>query len=534
MSDEFAEDALISDSSVKYEVEKNRVRGIILTSSDTEPKNRKFWGVKVDQVKIPGGDKNLKNKLSKYLGKPLDSYTLQDIKQEIVDYYTEHNCCVVKVTIPPQDVSRGVIYVKITEGRVGSVTFKGNKWYTDEQLGRYIDIRNQQSISQDALLNDVAWMNRNPFHYTEVVLAPGEEAGTTNIELLTNDRRSWRVYTGADNTGNLFTGTARLYGGFNWGNVFNRGDVFTYQFTADPVHFTKFWSNYGNYTIFLPCKHILTLAGGYALTKPPITGFHTTGKYGQASIRYTIPIKPLYCPFIQEVNLGFDYKYLNNNLLFVGAGVPVVANTVNVGEWTVGYSMSRMWATNDLRFSAEAIVSPFQFMPHQNNEDYNQLRPFAKKIYGYGRITLSDVLTLPGRWSISTVLRGQVASGALLPSEEFGLGGFNTVRGYNEVVFLADNAFCANLEIRTPPVSLFKSAKNSLIFLAFLDYGIGHYLHPLPKQDGTQFLLGVGPGVRYNIEQYLSIRFDYGFALHNVQFTSKKLGEGHAGAVLSF
>jgi hemolysin activation/secretion protein len=520
-----------SDSSVQ----ETKIRGIVLTDGDSKELNRSdVTGIKISDLKIPGKESALKKRLSPYLGSPLNTEVLRDIKRTIVDYYAEHDCCIVKVTIPPQDVSKGVIRVKVTEGKVGALTFTGNRWFTNEQLGRYLDIRNQQTISQEALLNDVSWMNRNPFHYSELVLSPGSEPGTTNIELLTSDRRSWRVYTGADNTGNLFTGTPRYYAGFNSGNVFNRGDVFTYQFTFDPARFRQFWSNYGNYTIFLPWKHVLMAFGGFGTTKPNIQDFSNTGNYGQASVRYTFPIKPLYCPLVQEVNVGFDYKYLNSNLFFDSTGVPVVAGAINVGQWTVGYSLNRIWAKNDVKFSAELYFSPFQFMANQNSAAYGAIRPHAKSIYAYGRVTLNDVWTLPGNWSCSALLRGQYATCALLPSEEFGLGGYNTVRGYNERVFNVDNVFCANLEIRTPPVSLFKRAKNSLLFLAFLDYGIGHYLHPMEGQPGTQYLLGIGPGVRYNIEQYLSLRADYGFALKHIEGISKKLGEFHLGGVLSY
>src|SRR5260221_14533544 len=105
-------------------------------------------------------------------------------------------------------------------------------------------------------------MNRNHFRRTNVLFSPGMCENTSDIPLITKDRFAWRFYTGGDNTGNNFTGNARWFGGFNWGNVFGMDHTFTYQYTTSS-DFHQFQAHTLNYLIPIPpWHHTVTLFGG--------------------------------------------------------------------------------------------------------------------------------------------------------------------------------------------------------------------------------------------------------------------------------
>ena len=113
-----------------------------------------------------------------------------------------------------------------------------------------------------------------------------------------------------------------------------------------------------------------------------------------------------------------------------------------------------------------------------------------------------------------------------MPTEQYGLGGYNTVRGYDERSANGDNAYVFNTELRTPPGSIFKIFGNqevddSIQFLAFFDYGFVGNIQPVPGSlEQTVFLMSIGPGVRYNIDRFVSVRFDWGFQLHQAPIGS--------------
>jgi len=121
-----------------------------------------------------------------------------------------------------------------------------------------------------------------------------------------------------------------------------------------------------------------------------------------------------------------------------------------------------------------------------------------------------------------------------------GLGGYDTVRGYDEREVNGDNGYLVSTEVATPPVSLLnifgcQKVKDQLQFLGFVDYG-GTSLHQITPADTNPNtnLLGIGPGFRYAINPYLSVRFDYGFQMIPTGFDDRHASRAHFGIVVSY
>jgi hemolysin activation/secretion protein len=85
---------------------------------------------------------------------------------------------------------------------------------------------------------------------------------------------------------------------------------------------------------------------------------------------------------------------------------------------------------------------------------------------------------------------------------------------------------------------------DQLQFLAFMDYGFVVYVDPIPTNNNTTppapgettaHLWSVGGGLRYTVNRYLNVRFDYGVQLHDSGPTASDYGSrGHIGVIASF
>jgi hemolysin activation/secretion protein len=134
----------------------------------------------------------------------------------------------------------------------------------------------------------------------------------------------------------------------------------------------------------------------------------------------------------------------------------------------------------------------------------------------------------------------QWASTNLLPSEQIGAGGYSTVRGYDEYEASGDEGYLVNAEVRTPAFSIgnlfgLKKATDRLQALVFTDYGSVWKKKIVFGEDPHQDLWSIGPGLRYTISPYFSMRFDYGFQLTDTgQSTRDYNSRGHLGLVLSY
>jgi hemolysin activation/secretion protein len=113
----------------------------------------------------------------------------------------------------------------------------------------------------------------------------------------------------------------------------------------------------------------------------------------------------------------------------------------------------------------------------------------------------------------------QLTPDALLPLEQFALGGIDSVRGYSQNQLLTDNAIFASLEVRIP----LTSNPSILQFTPFIDFGTG-WNNLLPNPDSST-LVGLGLGMRWLISPSLSLQLDYGIPLINIENQGDSLQE---------
>lgn len=505
-------------------------KGLILVGKkdDLNPSGYEdVHGIMTYHVELPGNIVHLKRALRTYYNHPLNAETISDIKKRIIDFYSSNGRPVVAISVPHQDITEGVLQLLITEGKLGKVTCSGNQWFSDQRLLEGIQLEPGRSIASDLLNQNLYWLNRNPFRQVDAVYTPGTEEGTTDIELICKDRLPFRLYAGIDNTGNDVTGNNRLFTGFTWGDLFWTDQRLSYQY-ASSSDFRRFQAHTLYYEVPLSrWQHLINIYGGYSHVDadfhvPTITGarFRTHGFSLQASLRYDVTLKAIK-NFLHEVTWGFDFKRTNNNLDL--GGVPVISESnVNLTQFQLGYNLGYTTHPISLSFEVEGFWSPGKWISDQTNRDYQSLRPFAKNQYVYARTALSLIYKFYQEWALHHTFRGQIASNNLLPSEEYGVGGWNTVRGYKERIVNGDQVFIWNVELRTPPVSIlnslagYKKFNDTFQFLLFFDYAFSGVRQPAPHQPKTSYLTSIGPGVRYNVIPYLTFRADWGFQLHNL------------------
>lgn len=86
----------------------------------------------------------------------------------------------------------------------------------------------------------------------------------------------------------------------------------------------------------------------------------------------------------------------------------------------------------------------------------------------------------------SGLFEGQVAGEALIPGEQFGLGGVHSVRGFAERELSGDDGFRASVELWPPAVP-----GTSLRFLLFADAG-----RVILEEQSSDAIASIGAGMR--------------------------------------
>lgn len=507
-----------------------QITGILLVNGADPDLN----GCKIQEIRTvcikglspPGKESKLAQRLGdKFLKQPLDKAHLEGIKQEICDYYRENQQPMVKVVIPRQDASSGVIEVRVFEGRVGSVQIEGTHWTKDSLLKRQLGLKSGDPVDEKRILLALNAMNRNPFHTVNMIYAPGGKSSATDLTLAVEEKNPVRVYVAGENNGIRFAGRQRWLAGLNWGNAFWLNHIFTYQYiSANQVK--RFQAHTVQYVAPLSNNQILSVYGGYSYLHPKVNGIQSSHGYsGQASVRYTIPIK-IYSGMSHEIIVGGDYKTTNTVVEYLDVAFAPTSQRVNLTQLMGGYQFQYLATNTKVTAKGELLWSPGSWLPDQSNSHYNSLRPGATHRWLYGRGLIDYTQTLPYQFNLNLHSLFQYATNNLIPSEQLGIGGYDTVRGYDERLLSKESGLILSLEIRTPAVSLFHQPKRPdyLLFLAFCDYGWGMNRTQIGTWERFDSILGIGPGLRYQWGDFFHIRADWGFRLLSLESPNTHIG----------
>lgn len=484
-------------------------------------------------------------RMQRFLGKPVTLGGLDEITREVINFFREQGYPVVNVIVPQQNVKNGVIQILAVEARVGRVKVENARWFRPDNIRSGIKLREGDKIDANQLQDDINWLNTNPFRTVDLKFEPGSEEGTTDLVMDVKDRLPLRVYTTYDDYGIDLTGKNRQSLGFNLGNLFSLDQQAGFQYTTSWKNLFSAMNAYsGSYLIPLPWRNTFNLFGSYTKSNSELTpGSTLSGDSWQISGRYNVPL-PTLDPVSHAFYAGLDFKQSSNAFLIFGQNV----NT-GIGSGTAPFTIFQLTAGYNANIPDEWGLTSFElggFYSPGGVTGWNTTAKFQDVVvnscasYIYGKFNLNRTFILPYKFSFSGNFNAQLASTPLMPTEEYGLGGYNTVRGYDERSANGDNAYVVNLELRTPPGSIFKifgdqEVDDNFQFLAFFDYGFAGNIQPAPGAlQPDIYLMSVGPGLRYDIDRFVSVRFDWGFQLHQAPIGSVTGSRAELSATIAY
>ncbi|BCQ26986.1 BamA/TamA family outer membrane protein (plasmid) [Caballeronia sp. NK8] len=477
------------------------------------------------------------------LHEPLTFARLAAIRRAVVQRYRAAGQPLVDVYVPEQDVSNGVVTIAIAEFRAGRVIPKGNRYFSDALLTREMPLASGEPIREADVASGLALLNANPYRRVDVIYAPGAEHDTTDVVLQTEDRLPFRLYGGYNNDGVRDLGRDRILAGFDYGNLFGIDARIGYQMTASNDLLSgnpdiegrpdrpRYIAHAFNVIAPLPWLDRIELFGVYAQSTPRLPdSYGQTGLSAQLSFRYDWRLPPLdrAGAWQQQVQIGYDFKRSNNDLEFGGFQV-FNANT-HIHQFVIAYDLLRSDASGDTHLNASLFASPGYFDSSSNDEAYDAARLGATPRYQYMQLSAQRDMPL-GKSGFSVSARGlfQWTGSTLLPSEELGLGGDATVRGYEPYAAQGDRGWNVQTELRAPAISAGSAAMQPFLF-----FDAGHVWNRIAEfgEVNNASLASVGAGIRVQIGRFVSFRGTYGFPLKAVVPNGSKAPVGEVFLVI--
>lgn len=492
-------------------------------------------GVQLHALQPDVGD-GLKAVLQPFIGQPVSLALLDRINRQIVSWYRQHGYPVSDALAPGgQDITDGRVQITVLVARRGAVSAQGGRYFDNADLLDRFAIAEGEYLGDAALQRELDWANRNPFRSVNLQLAAGEQPGFTDLNLLVQDRLPLRVYGGVEDTGNEFSGKRRWLAGINWGNAFGLGHQLGYQYiTAERVN--QLSGHSLSYSADLPWRNSLSAYASRISTRPDLdNNLSQASRTVSAGFRYHLPW--LSQGSLQlDGSLGYAYLRSNSNLEF--GGQQVFANDYEVSQLLAGLTLGWQQPTGSTHLAADLHISPGGMTTDNDDRAFDASRSGASADYQYLAVRASHRQQLPAGLETVNELRGQLASGNLVSSEQFGLGGYASIRGYDEYALIGDHGLLLRNELRlggwNPAQALFGSRlPESLQGLVFFDIGMATIADPLPGEQKTSNLRSAGLGLRYQLSHHVTARLDYGWQLKALS-GEKRDSRGHFSLIVAF
>jgi hemolysin activation/secretion protein len=475
----------------------------------------------IDDFAVDGADKlpeiDLDEAIYPFLGPNKTSDDVEKARAALEKAYHDKGYQTVSVAVPQQNVLSKVVTLKVTEMKVGRLRVK-NAHYFD-----VVTIKEKApSLREGALPNfgdvtkDIVSLNLLPDRRVTPALRAGVTPGTVDVDLNVEDKLPLHASVELNNRQSPETTPLRLNAAVHYDDLWQLGHSFSFSYQVAPENPKDAQVFSGSYLARVPNVDWASVLV-YGLTSSSniatVGGSNVVGP-GQVVGARAVFTLPSIGNFFHTLSAGIDYKHFAQSVGVSGAEFsspvtyyPLVANygaTYQTDAFTTQLNASvtyniRGLSSKPSAFDAKRYYSSANFAHF--NMDLSQTQELAEGFQIYGKI------------------QGQVADGPLVSSEEFSVGGLDTVRGYLESEVLGDHGVVGNIELRSPdfadamqkavkaqleetplPVAVF----NNWRFFAFTDAGLATILQPLPQQQAQFGLWSYGGGLRFKMFDYLS------------------------------
>jgi hemolysin activation/secretion protein len=476
------------------------------------------------------GDEVLLQLIAEFVGPAKRSEDVETARVRIEKYYHQKGYPTVLVNIPEQSVGSGEVILEVIESTIRRVRVSGNRYYTMEKiLTMTPSLQPGTVLYLPRLQTELTRLNRHPDLKVAPTLSPGKELGTIDVELKVIDKLPMHGSLELNNRNSHDTTDLRLNALVKYDNLWQRDHSASLQFQTSPEDTREVQAYAGSYVLapFWNDEHVLALYGVYSDSDNAFgEGFQTTGKGFIVGLRNVMPLAGG-SQFYHNVTLGLDYKDFDEWLGFDDAGQEDITTPVTYLPLSISYGAVQMDGHGSTEITLGLNLLPRGLISER--EEFEDKRFKSRANYVYAGLTAQRTQHLGAGWDGVIQVDGQLADQPLISNEQYNAGGMNSVSGYKESEVSGDNAVRARIGLATPDLieawvdgSEDTASRWHLLDLrlhGYYDYARLWTLEPLPSEDGSQELQGVGAGLTGAVGQYFDWALQWGLALNDTDRT---------------
>ncbi|MGP1371849.1 MAG: ShlB/FhaC/HecB family hemolysin secretion/activation protein [Almyronema sp.] len=449
-----------------------------------------------------------------FTNRPLMFAELFQVRDAITQLYVEHGYVTSGAYLPPQTLEAGLVQIQVLEGRLEDITVTGDRRLNPGYVESRLALAAETPLNVNRLLDGLQLLQLDPLiESISAELATGVQPGTSILNVEISEADPWSAEISLDNERSPAVGSFRRQASLTHANVFGLGDRFNLAYAntngSNEVD--------ASYTLPVnPQNGTLNFSVGFSnsdVIEAPfdVLDIQSESRYYELTYRQPVVQTPQ-----EELALSFTASRQESRSEFLeDFGDPIPFPSVGADEeGRIRISALRFtqeWTRRQQR-DVFALRSQFSLGLDAFGANVSETEPdsrfFAWRAQGqWAHLLAADTLL---------VLRSdlQLTGDTLLPQEQFGIGGRQTVRGYRQDQLLTDNGFLASAEVRVPILRA-EEIDGLLQVIPFVDFGMGWNNGDRPDPDPHN-LFSVGLGLQWQMGDRFSARLDWGIPLVEV------------------
>lgn len=375
-------------------------------------------------------------------GRSLTLNDLDDLADRITQAYRSHGYPLDSAYVPQQTVQDGVVRIAVIEARFGKVTLQNNSAVSNYPLNATLSpLQSGQPVTDYTLERSLLLLTDVPGALVSSVVSPGEAVGTSDLTVNVTSAPRYTGTLGLDDYGNSYTDRVRLSGTFDVNGLFHQGDLLDFSGVTsgggmDYGHLSYRYLLDGQGTTLGLAVSGLSYKLGNGLEDLHAHGTATTQSVNLAQ------------PFIRNTagnlyaQIEYDHKRLHDNIDVVG-----IQTDRHSDSWTLTVAGDQRDSTGVTNFNISGTYGHLYLDNFQTLFfDYFGARTagtYTKWDYSVSRLQQLDTTN-----ALYFGFSGQLGNKNLDTSEQFYLGGPNTVRGYDVGVVSGAEGNLATIEYR--------------------------------------------------------------------------------------